>query len=727
MRGDRLASILLAMALTLAAGAAQPSKEGRGSGAAFMAPSGPSSAYIESAITTEGQFTFGVPAGPILLYGHPSPWSGFTTERIDGVDFTNNGGSTFGSVVQLPTNVGNTNEGIWTNGSIEIHQIIKLVKGYSTNKEDTYLIQYTLINRGSSTRQVGLRIMFDTDLANNDGAPFQVPGTGSVTTAKTWLGENIPPYFFVFNDLNHPEVTAQGSLLGGELVLAPDKFVIAPWGSTCGGGIYDTTWDFITSEQNVVCDSAYAVYWEPRPLAPGATVSFGTYYGLGGIEVDTNPPLISSLTGPVFLDCQQVLTPNPFTLSLYLENSIPGTNATVTGITATLTLPPGLRVAPGSEVQNVADMEHGASNLLSWNVVADGTVRGDLEYSITIASLGAGTKTTRRKVSVPAGCPTGDLPPVVGVTAPAAGAEVSCSTTFQSSVWDDQGSATVQYYVDGQALGGPISSPPYSYLLDVNGWPNGQHSVYSTAKDGAGHLTKSNKVTFWVTNPAISWMSYDASSKRIRVYGENLRSGQQVTVSGEPTTTTFKTESLPIYKTDFSTFNTVSWVVAGAYTHTKGSSGGTVSPAPDTTMARNVPTSGYTHIKVGFVYDYTLMDEGEGILLEYSTTGSEGPWVGGYSDLSLKPDGGTGGQRKGTFLCPVKASDNADFWIRFRNVRVQNHEGPNGILNIHSVNVVSLRDYLLGKGLPKIGHAQTVPIRILYDSCQTAPYLYTRP
>lgn len=728
MRGDRLTWILLALALGATTGAAAHTKDRFGAGTASIAASGPSSSYIEAAVTPEGQFTFGVPGGAILLYGHPNPWSTYTTIRVDGLDYDNNQ-SPFGTVVQVPTTSGKTNEGIWKVGStgLEVHQVLKLVRGYSTDKDDTFLISYLLVNTGTTARQVGVRVMFDTDLAGNDGAPFQVPGTGSVTTAKTWLGENVPPYFFVFNDLTAPEVTAQGSLSGGEILFTPDKFVIAPWGSSCGDGIYDHTWDFETSEQNVTCDSAYAVYWEPETIEPGASVTFGTYYGLGGIEVDNNPPLISSVTGPVVLGCQGVLTPNPFTLSVYIENSVPGTSATVSGITATLALPAGLRVAPGSETQYVADMVHGASNLLSWSVVADGTVRGDLAYSITIASSNAGTKTTQRKVSVPVGCPTGDLPPVVGVTSPPAGAQLSCSATLQASIWDDQNGVSVRYFVDDSPVGGDLTSPPFTYPLDLDGWPNGQHSAYAIARDNAGHQTKSNKISFTVANPAISWVAYYAPKKHFRVYGDNLDEGQQVTVHGVPMTTVFKTEVLPIYQTDFTHFNTNSWVPDGGYTHKTKSQGGEIWLDPDTTIARGVPTTGFTHIKVGFTYAYTLMDEGEGILLEYSTTGSEGPWIGGYSDLSVKPDGSSDGKRKGTFLCPTPASDNASFWIRFRSVRVQNHDGPDGTLKITNVNVNSLRDFLKAKGVPKIGPAQTVPVTILFENCQTEPFLFTRP
>lgn len=725
MTGDRRIWILCALALTLSAAAADPLKAPRGGRPTPELSTGPASAYIEAAVTEGGQFTFGVPGGPIILFGHPGPWSSYTTVRVDGADFDNNGAK-FGNTIQPPTTTGNTNTGSWRVGStgVDIQQTLTLVKGYSTNKEDTFLISYRLTNNSGGDRQVGLRVMFDTDLAGNDGAPFQVPGTGSVTTGKIWDGDKVPPYFFVFNDLTNPEVTAQASLSGGDIPLAPDRLTIAPWG--CGsssGGLYDNPWTYETLDEDVTCDSAYAVYFMPRTLASGASIDFATYYGLGGIEVDVNPPLISTATAPIYLDCNPYLTPNPFTVSLYIENSIPGTNAPVTGITATLGLPAGLRVAPGSEVQKVADLSHGQSALLSWNVIADGTVRGTLDYTITLASVSSGTKTIRRSIQVPSGCPTGDLPPVVGILTPPAGSQLACSTLLTASAWDDQGSVAVQYFVDELAVGGSLTSPPYSYLLDLSIMAAGDHTVYATGRDSTGHATKSNRVTFSIANPEVASVVYKPSKNKMRIYGDNLAEGQVVSVGGIHAETLLKTEALPVYSTDFTSFNTATWVIEGTVSHGDGE----IRLQPDASAGRNVPTPGFYHLKVNFTYAYENMDEGEGLLLEYSTAGPEGPWLGGFSDLSLKENGSTKGWKKGYFYCPASASNNGNLWLRFNNVRTQNHLGPDGVLRLSLMKVVSMRDYLLAKKVPKIGPAQTVSVTVLYENCHTEPYLYTRP
>ena len=377
-------------------------------GKAIMAPAypmpasmGPGSTYIELAIDDDtGQFTMGVPNGPILLYGHPSPWSSFSTVRVDGTDYTNNG-NPFGAVVSPPTTVGATNEGIWQVGttSLRVHQKITLVTGSATGHQDTYLIQYVVENLDTAAHTVGCRAMLDTDLADNDGAPFQVPGTGSILTEHQWDTPNIPSYFFVFNDIATPSVTCEGNLIGGQISLWPDRFQVDEW-----DGVFGTAFDYMPTGQSIY-DSAYAVYWLNKTVQPGQSATFSTYFGLGGIAVDNRAPLASALSAPVALDCvANQLTPNPFDVSLYLTNSIAGAPNPITGISCSLSLPPGLVLASGSATQTVPNMATGASTLVAWTVRADGTASGVLTYQITVASGNYGSKTIQGQITVPAGC-----------------------------------------------------------------------------------------------------------------------------------------------------------------------------------------------------------------------------------------------------------------------------------------------------------------------------------
>jgi len=371
--------------------------------AAGVVMTGPSSDYVELAVNSYGQFTMGVPDdGPILLYGHPDPGTSFSTIRVDGVDYTNYW-ENFGTEIQPPTDSGNTNEGIWQLGStsLRVHQIITLVDGASTGHLDTYLIQYEVENLDSTSHVVGCRIMFDTDLDDNDGAPFRVPGTGSVTFEQQWDGAQIPGYFFVFNDLETPSVTAEGTLIGGQIAHAPDFFQVTNWNSIVWTS-FDCT---IDPSRSITDDSAYAPYWVDRTLGPGQSITFSTYFGLGGISVDTAPPLVTALTAPESLDCiGSQFSPDPFTVTLFLSNTRSGVTETATGINATLTLPSGLTLASGSASQSSPDLQVGDSYLLSWQVSTTGAADGLLTYDINLTSSNAGTKLLSKTINLPVGC-----------------------------------------------------------------------------------------------------------------------------------------------------------------------------------------------------------------------------------------------------------------------------------------------------------------------------------
>lgn len=472
-----------------------------------------------------GQFTCGVPGGPILLFGHPYPWSSFTSVRVDGTDYTNKSGP-FGAVLQAPLTVGDTNEGVWQVGStpIQVHQILTLVTGPSTGHPDTYLIRYRLENTDTAAHVVGLRIMLDTDLDDNDGAPFRVPGTGSVTTEMEWLSSRVPSGFFVFNDLNNPSVTAQATLRGGLALPAPGKLQIAAWPD-----VYDTSFDYtVTPGNSVTGDSCYNVFWENQTLPPGGSLTFSTYYGLGGILVDTAPPLATSISAPVEMECLSgILSPNPFDLSLYLANSAPGVTVPVTGISAQLTLPAGLVLLSGAATQTVPDLAPGADALLTWTVAADGSQTGSLGYSIHVHSANAGMKDLTGSLEVPSGCTacyltltasadqtSGVKPLAVAFTASAAPTHCTGTVTYE---WD---------FGDGSPhTSGPSATHTYAeagtYLWSVTA------SMGSIAVSKTGTVVVSD-----VPPPVVTSMRKVSPPFRFVVKGSNLQNGIRCFVDG---------------------------------------------------------------------------------------------------------------------------------------------------------------------------------------------------
>jgi len=358
----------------------------------------PTADAIEISVASNGNFTMGKTNGPILLYGHPNPWSSGTTIKLDGTDIWNFSRSypTWGDALQPPAWNGRVNTSIWrVQNKIRFTQTLTIVQGSTTGNYDTGEIRYTVTNIDATAHSVGVRVMLDTMLGTNDGAPFRVPGVGPVTTEREWSAASIPPYYQAFDDLASPTIQSQGTLIGGN-ARKPDRFVAVGWAHING-----TPWDFTTDPgAPYYDDSAVGIYWFPVLIQPGQTVEFVTYYGLGGIEIDIQPPLVVGLSAPkglVFLN--GTATGNPFSLSVYLSNSSPGVTQTAVGITTTLNLPSGLALPAGeTATHNIPNMPIGAEQYTSYSVQALSSAAGKKTYSLTVTATNITTKTVQKDI-----------------------------------------------------------------------------------------------------------------------------------------------------------------------------------------------------------------------------------------------------------------------------------------------------------------------------------------
>lgn len=229
----------------------------------------------------DGRFTIGNTGGnpnypaddnKILLYAHPSPWSSYTTIRINDVDYIFNSNNTTYDIANLRAVSTMTVDGVL------VTQTLQIVDNASTGLKDTVQISYSAINQSSSAKAIGIRIMMDTMLGDNDGAPFKVPSLGNVTYERELSGNAIPQFWQAFDNLTNPSVFAVGTLYKtGDR--RPDKVQFAYWSE-----IYDSvnSWNYtINTSTPVTSDSAVAVYWNPVSVAAGNSVTSSTYYGVG--------------------------------------------------------------------------------------------------------------------------------------------------------------------------------------------------------------------------------------------------------------------------------------------------------------------------------------------------------------------------------------------------------------------------------------------------------------
>jgi hypothetical protein len=348
--------------------------------------------------------TGGDPANPnddnrILLYGHPNPWSSFTTIRIDGSDSTY--GSSAGTFTQSPTGYLTYIKTVWVTTSIQVTQVLALTLNPSTNRVDAMEIRYMLENLDlSNSHNVGLRILLDTMLGNNDGAPFQIPGTGAVTTEHEFLGGSVPDYWQSFDDLNNPTVISQGTLRGGDATV-PDRVIFVSWPD-----FYATAWDYTITSGKIFGstgypDSSVGLYWNPRNLGAGQRIEYVTYYGLSGLSQSMLPPLTLSVSGPLILSViSGAYSPNPFTVTAYVQDV---STAIINNVAITADLPTGLSLAGSPATQTISSLSPNEMRSVSWSVrAADQASDTLLSYIVSATATGVSQRTVTRSVLIPA-------------------------------------------------------------------------------------------------------------------------------------------------------------------------------------------------------------------------------------------------------------------------------------------------------------------------------------
>ena len=93
--------------------------------------------------------------------------------------------------------------------------------------------------------------------------------------------------------------------------------------------------------------------------------------------------------------------------------------------------------------------------------------------------------------------------PTVTMTAPGAGATVSgTAVTVSANASDNVGVTSVQFLLDGVALGSADTSAPYSITWNSTTAANGAHTLSARASDAAGNTTTATGVAVTVSNVA---------------------------------------------------------------------------------------------------------------------------------------------------------------------------------------------------------------------------------
>jgi hypothetical protein len=167
---------------------------------------------------------------------------------------------------------------VWILEDIRVTQTVEIVKS-KKGVLDTALITYQIENKGEEAHKVGLRMIVDTLMVENDGTPFAVVGTKKLIEDQAdFKGKNVPDAVQVMEkaDLEDSGLVAYFSLKVGGTAQAPDRFSITHWPQQQRILV---GWD--VPVEDIDGDSAVVLYWNPRDLEAGASRTVGFAYGGG--------------------------------------------------------------------------------------------------------------------------------------------------------------------------------------------------------------------------------------------------------------------------------------------------------------------------------------------------------------------------------------------------------------------------------------------------------------
>lgn len=342
--------------------------------------------------------------GKPLIYGRPRPWTSYTTVRVDGQDFVFGGasetragrGGKYGTVTQEPEIRDGAVETTCRLGDLEVRQVLELAESSTSGLPDTVRIVYEVTNRGRSSHRLGMRVMLDTMLGQNDGAPIRL-GERTLTGDSEAAGKDLPSFWQAFDSLTHPSVMAQGTVADATTV-RPDRIEVSNWGN-----LADRLWTvplvagrpFVREGEDEL-DSAVALFWEEVPLGPGESRLYATAYGLGGVTIIPGE-LTLGLTAPATAG-EAADGTGSFPVVAYVQNV---GKWPARGVKVALRLPQGLTVRAGETTERqLGELSPGAEKTFLWQVKFRGLAGTVQKFRVEASANGLSPVVGERRVSI---------------------------------------------------------------------------------------------------------------------------------------------------------------------------------------------------------------------------------------------------------------------------------------------------------------------------------------
>lgn len=313
--------------------------------------------------------------------------------------------------------------GIWRttggNGSeirteIRIHLVRDMVR-----------FEYRITNNGTVTENVGFSQNGDVEVGDailtysDDGGaygPFDnrnyafLPGTGATVPVNKQAAFQfgfpgtppVPNWFEVYDDVQNP-INVTRNVLGLEDATKPDYVAIGDYNDL----FHKDMWlprDYKPDPLHIITDMTWVLCWDQKPLAPNITRTIVTYYGLaaatsrwtyrlGSRSVRDSAVLAVQAPKSVRYDSTigipdaPEISPNSFSVTAHIYDlaTDPGPND-LRDATATISLPPGLRLVSGESARKSVEMIglNSESEPIVWQVEATGEYCGELPIYVSV-------------------------------------------------------------------------------------------------------------------------------------------------------------------------------------------------------------------------------------------------------------------------------------------------------------------------------------------------------
>lgn len=276
---------------------------------AALVASGCSSFNFGRVAREDGRFTIGA-GSKRLMYGYPIPYS--TSHFVVSVDgryasnsphFPDDIEYLTGDLKTIGEDGSPVKEITFRFGDVDITQRLVPV---DRNFEEVqpggwgqyYRIEYDIENFGETTHSIGLALLIDTMIDDNDASQMDADGT-RVSRQAQFDGRRVPDEVLVYRVAgNSAEMTGSLVTAKGKAV-RPDVMALGRW------PYYHTViWDFETQDVDYT-DSAILLRWSEQSLVPRGRRYVATHYGMrngGELRVLTSAENYRRDSTTVFFD-----------------------------------------------------------------------------------------------------------------------------------------------------------------------------------------------------------------------------------------------------------------------------------------------------------------------------------------------------------------------------------------------------------------------------------------